>query len=71
MTKPPIDEEGWREEAERMRKAIQSAPHLFALESLMEVKEPKMAALRAFSESAHDHLAALAERRRRAMTEVA
>ena len=71
MTKFPTDEEGWREEAERMRKAIQSAPHLFALESLMEAMGPKMVALKQFSQPAHDHIAALAERRKRAMTEVA
>lgn len=65
----PTTEEGWHEEAKRMLKAINSAPDLFALESLMAVMKPKLAALKDFSETAYEHLMQRAELRRRAMTE--
>lgn len=67
MSPFPTTEEGWHEEAKRMLKAINDAPNLFALASLMDVMKPKLAALKAFSEKAHDHLVTRAETRRQAM----
>lgn len=67
MTAFPATEEGWRKEALVMRKAIDAAPHLFALDSLMDTLKPKLEALKAFSEPAHDFLVTRAEKRRQAM----
>lgn len=52
-----------------MLKAINSAPDLFALESLMQAMAKKLGALKAFSQIAYEHLMQRAELRRRAMTE--
>lgn len=69
MSSFPTTEEGWRAEADVMRRAINSAPNLFALDSLMDVMKPKLDALKVVSESAHDFLMERAELRRRAMAE--
>lgn len=66
-----MSEPDWETEAKVMLRAINTAPHLFALHSLMRVMGPKLARLADVSPKAAAHLRTRAEERERVMTGVA